>query len=195
MIKKNVLIVLLLISNLHLFAQDYVIKATGDTIKGTILRSDISMLKIQPLSGKSFKLYPLDVKEFRRDGALFLSRAMYRKYGNEQQFIGVEIEGKVNLLSIGGSAPVMMSTGGGGMMMTGGGGRGTYYVEKNGAVTVLQDVITGAFSGEKRLNEVRNLLLAVMGDDAEIAEKINQTVYFSGKVVRKLVEDYNRKHH
>ncbi len=192
MIKKNLFIALLLISSLHLSAQDYVIKATGDTIRGNILRLNKSMLKIQQLSGKSFKLYPRDVKEFRRDGALFLSREI--KYGKEPQFIGVEIEGKVNLLIIGGSTPRMMSDERGGIKMIGADERRTYYVEKNGAVTVLQDVITDPFSGKKRLNEVRNLLLAVMGDDAEIAEKINQTGFFGRWAVRKLVEDYNRKH-
>ena len=192
MIKKNLFIALLLIFNLHLFAQDYVIKATGDTIRGNILRLNKSMLKIQPLSGKSFKLYPRDVREFRQNGALFLSREI--KYSNEPQFICVEIEGIVNLLIIGGRSPVMTSDGSGGIRMLGAEERRTYYVEKNGAVTVLQDVITDPSSGKKRLNEVRNLLLAVMGDDAEIAEKINQTDFFGRWAVRKLVEDYNRKH-
>lgn len=191
--KKNLVLALFLIVNLQLFAQDYIIRSIGDTVRGTILRSTISMVKIQPVSGKSIKFSPLEIREFRQEGTLFLSREMYGKYGNEQKFIGVEIEGKVNLLSLDGSAPVMMSGGGGGMMMMSGGGRGTYYVEKKGEVTVLQDVITGAFSGEKRLKEVRAILLAVMGDDDELATRINETGYFSGKIIRKLVEDYNRK--
>lgn len=199
-LKLYLLIQLLLGSAVSVSAQDYVIKTSGDTIKGVIVRFDVGLVKIKPDSGKAVKFQAAEVKQFVRGGNLFLSREIYSyNLGSEFRFLELEEKGVVNLLTIRGTsnAPMMMvnPSGGGGMMMMGGGRqRPSYYVEKAGEVTVLHETVAGSFSSAKRIKEVRTILMGVMGDDAALAEKIQTITLFSIKVVQELVKEYNHKH-
>lgn len=194
---------LLSVSEAH--SQDRVITSEGDTLQGRISGLTSTSLKIKTADKRSLKLKPQQVLRLSFEGVSYLSRQINHKSGDVWRFLRLVDSGAVNLLTLddGYSPSVSVSSGilGGGVMgglgglgVSVGSGRGkspAYYVEKNGERTVLKDVITRFMAGDNRKQEVTEILLGIMGDIPEIAEKINNTSRFTEKTLRNLVYDYN----
>lgn len=194
---------LLSVSEAH--SQDRVITSEGDTLQGRISGLTSTSLKIKTADKRSLKLKPQQVLRLSFEGVSYLSRQINHKSGDVWRFLRLVDSGAVNLLTLddGYSPSVSVSSGilGGGVMgglgglgVSVGSGRGkspAYYVEKNGETTVLKDVITRFMAGDNRKQEVTQILLGIMGDIPEIAEKINNTSRFTEKTLRNLVYDYN----
>lgn len=194
---------LLSVSEAH--SQDRVITSEGDTLQGRISGLTSTSLKIKTADKRSLKLKPQQVLRLSFEGVSYLSRQINHKSGDVWRFLRLVDSGAVNLLTLddGYSPSVSVSSGilGGGVMgglgglgVSVGSGRGkspAYYVEKNGETTVLKDVITRFMAGDNRKQEVTEILLGIMGDIPEIAEKINNTSRFTEKTLRNLVYDYN----
>lgn len=192
----------LLLSVSAAYSQDYVLTSAGDTLRGKITALTSSSLKIKSDNKKTVKLSPDKVFKLSDNGASYLSRQVYHKQGSVWRFLRLVDSGAVNLLTLddGYSPSVSVASGvlGGGMMgglgVSLGSGRGkspAYYVERNGETTVLKDVVTRLMAGDSRKQEVKEILLNVMGDIPEIADKINNTSRFTEKALRDLVYDYN----
>lgn len=187
------------------YSQDYVVTSAGDTLRGKIVGLTSSSLKIKTEEKRTIKLDPQQAKELSDDGTSYLSRQVYHKNGNAWRFLRLVDSGAVNLMTLddGYSPSVSVSsgfTGGGvigglgGLGVSVGSGRGkapAYYVEKNGTSAVLRDVVTRFMAGDSRKQEVAGILLSVMGDIPEVADKINNTSRFTEKTLRELVYDYN----
>lgn len=194
---------LLSVSEAH--SQDRVITSEGDTLQGRISGLTSTSLKIKTADKRSLKLKPQQVLRLSFEGVSYLSRQINHKSGDVWRFLRLVDSGAVNLLTLddGYSPSVSVSSGilGGGVMgglgglgVSVGSGRGktpAYYVEKNGERTVLKDVITRFMAGDNRKQEVTEILLGIMGDIPEIADKINNTSRFTEKTLRNLVYDYN----
>jgi len=192
----------LLLSVSAAYSQDYVLTSEGDTLRGKITELTSSSLKIKTEDKRTVKLSPEKVLRLSDNGASYLSRQVYHKQGSVWRFLRLVDSGAVNLLTLddGYSPSVSVSSGvfGGGMMgglgVSLGSGRGkspAYYVEKDGENTVLKDVVTRFMAGDSRKLEVTEILLSVMGDIPEIADKINNASRFTEKTLRDLVYDYN----
>lgn len=192
----------LLLSVSAAYSQDYVLTSEGDTLRGKITALTSSSLKIKTEDKRTVKLSPEKVLRLSDNGASYLSRQVYHKQGSVWRFLRLVDSGAVNLLTLddGYSPSVSVSSGvfGGGMMgglgVSLGSGRGkspAYYVEKDGENTILKDVVTRFMAGDSRKQEVTEILLSVMGDIPEIADKINNASRFTEKTLRDLVYDYN----
>ncbi len=200
---KTVFFAVLLLSVSVAYSQDYVLTAEGDTLRGKITALTSSSLKIKTEDKRTVKLSPENVLRLSDNGMSYLSRKVYHKQGSVWRFLRLVDSGAVNLLTLddGYSPSVSVSSGvfGGGMMGGGvgvslGSGRGkspAYFVEKDGENTVLKDVVTRFMAGDSRKQEVTEILLSVMGDIPEIADKINNASRFTEKTLRDLVYDYN----
>jgi len=196
---------LFLLSVSEAYSQDRVITSEGDTLQGRISGLTSTSLKIKTADKRSLKLKPQQVLRLSFEGVSYLSRQINHKSGDVWRFLRLVDSGAVNLLTLddGYSPSVSVSSGilGGGVMgglgglgVSVGSGRGkspAYYVEKNGETTVLKDLITRFMAGDNRKQEVTEILLGIMGDIPEIAEKINNTSRFTEKTLRNLVYDYN----
>lgn len=192
----------LLLSVSAAYSQDYVLTSEGDTLRGKITALTSSSLKIKTDKKKTVKHSPDKVLKLSDNGVSYLSRQVYHKQGSVWRFLRLVDSGAVNLLTLddGYSPSVSVSSGvfGGGMMgglgVSLGSGRGkspAYYVERKGENTVLKDVVTRLMAGDSRKQEVREILLNIMGDIPEIADKINNASRFTEKTLRDLVYDYN----
>lgn len=196
---------LFLLSVSEAYSQDRVITSEGDTLQGRITGLTSTSLKIKTADKRSLKLKPQQVLRLSFEGVSYLSRQINHKSGDVWRFLRLVDSGAVNLLTLddGYSPSVSVSSGilGGGVMgglgglgVSVGSGRGkspAYYVEKNGETTVLKDLITRFMAGDNRKQEVTEILLGIMGDIPEIADKINNTSRFTEKTLRNLVYDYN----
>ena len=196
---------LFLLSVSEAYSQDRVITSEGDTLQGRISGLTSTSLKIKTADKRSLKLKPQQVLRLSFEGVSYLSRQINHKSGDVWRFLRLVDSGAVNLLTLddGYSPSVSVSSGilGGGVMgglgglgVSVGSGRGkspAYYVEKNGETTVLKDLITRFMAGDNRKQEVTEILLGIMGDIPEIADKINNTSRFTEKTLRNLVYDYN----
>lgn len=174
---------------LHVSAQDYVVKFSGDTIKGEILRSSNTIVKIKPVFGRAVKFNPMEAKEFSRSNNVFLSREIfYGEFGNEQEFVKLVEKGAINLLTISFSRfGYMEPRVGGGAVMRGGGQTTWYFVERAGEVTALKYFLPNSSNSQA-------VFLQVMGDDPEIVTKIKSRKYYSQKLIVELVREYNERH-
>lgn len=199
---KTVFFTVLLLSFSAAYCQDYVLTSDGDTLHGKITALSSSSLKIKTDNNRTVKLPPQKVLQLSDNGTSYLSREVYHKQGSVWRFLRLVDSGAVNLLTLddGYSPSVSVSSGvfGGGMMgglgVSLGSGRGkspAYYVEKDGQNTVLKDVVTRLMAGDSRKQEVKEILLSIMGDIPEIADKINSASRFTEKTLRDLVYDYN----
>lgn len=202
---KIVSFALLLFSASSAYSQDYVLTSDRDTLNGKITSLTSASLKIKTEDKRTIKLNPQQVLRLSDDGTNYLSRQVDHKSGTVWRFLRLVDSGAVNLMTLddGYSPSVSVSSGvlGGGVMgglgglgVSVGSGRGkspAYYVEKNGESTILKDVVTRFMAGESRKQEVTEILLSIMGDIPEIADKINSTSRFTEKTLRDLVYDYN----
>jgi len=176
----------------YALAQDYVITKEGKTLRGEITKFNDLSVKIKPSNGRAKKFYAEDIKQFKKAGRLYLSREVYSRYGNEQKLLKVEKQGVVNLLMIDGKfnstfnfAPSPFG------YPSQKRGPDLYYVEKSGEVTILTEISAGALASEKRRKQIIEVLLTVMGDKPEIAEKIKVQTAFNAKYLTSLVAAYN----
>lgn len=202
---KIVFSAVLLLAVPAVYAQDFVVTHAGDTLRGKIIALSSLSLKIKTSDKQNLRFNPQQVTEISDDGTRYLSRRVSHKSGEVWRFLRLVDGGAVNLLTMddGYSPSVSLSSGvlGGGVMGGLGGlgvsvgtGRGkapAYYVEKAGEDVILKDVVTRFMAGDNRKQEVAEILLSVMGDIPEVADKINGTSRFSEKVLRDLVSDYN----
>lgn len=202
---KIILPVFLLFTAPAVYSQDYIVTSAGETVRGKITAFTSSSLKLKTENKRTVKYSPEQILKVSDDGITYLSRQVYHKNGDAWRILRLVDSGAVNLLTLddGYSPSVSVSTGvlGGGVMgglgglgVSLGSGRGkspAYYVEKSGERTILKDVVTRFMAGDSRKQEVTELLLTVMGDIPEVADKINNTSRFTEKTLRDLVYEYN----
>lgn len=204
-----------------LFAQDAVIIADGNFLRGTIKGTDFSavQLLLDDQTVREFKAK--DIKEFLWNGDTYVSMPIILKNKSEYRFLRLEESGAVNLYSMGNTslaeAPakkrvqvrpavgVGLGSGGyggvgfgGGISFGGGGGSGRRAASpRNISYYLLKPgtgpMVTLPLKGSAGANneQVRMLLLQKLADDEDLAERIKATETFDAKNVQAFISAYN----
>ncbi len=202
------------------FAQDAVIITDGNIVRGTIKGADFATVQLL-LDDQTVRVYKAkDIKEFLWNGDTYSSKPLLIKNKMESRFFKVEETGAVNLYSMGStsaekpkekriqvrpSVGVGIGSGGyggvgfGGGITIGGGRRNSnkqegkqtavFYIEKPGTGPILEVPIAGR--ADKRIEQVRNVLLQKLGDDEDLAERLKEAEDFDARNVRAFVNAYN----
>lgn len=210
----------MLLSNAAI-AQDAVIIADGNFVRGTIQGTDFTTVNL--LADNKIVVYQAkDIKEFLWNGNTFVSKPIVVKKQMEYRFFKVEELGAVNLYSMGNisteAAPekrvrvspsfgVGLGSGGyggagigGGISIGGGGGRNSRKQKSanRNAVYYIEKLGTGPLqeipldgNTANKTELVKTILLQKLSGDEDLSERIKATDSFDAKNIQAFVNAYN----
>lgn len=204
-----------------IYAQDAVVVSEGNFVRGTIQGTNFVTVAILE-DDKTIKQYAAkDVESFLWNGQTYVSKPIVINKKMEFKFFKLIEAGTINLYSFGEKASIEepvepqrtkvkptfgvgIGTGGfggglGGGISIGGGGRrndepqtnmpklkATYFLEKPGTGPMQEINLANTAA-------VKNILLQKMGNNAELAQRINDAENFDAKLVLDLIQVYNSK--
>ncbi|WP_354330658.1 hypothetical protein [Pedobacter sp. CG_S7] len=201
-------------------AQDAVIIADGNFVRGTIQGTDFTTVNLLA-DNKMIAYQAKDIKEFLWNGNTFVSKPIVVKKRMEYRFFKLEEHGVVNLYAMGNivmkgppeqRARVMPSFGvgigsggyggvgiGGGISIGGGGrnsrkqkgaNRNAVYYIEKLGTGPLQEIPLDGNTGNET-ELVKTILLQKLSGDADLAERIKATDSFDAKNIEAFVSAYN----
>jgi len=221
---KVLLFVFLLLPASIAFAQDAIIIADGNFVRGTVQGTDFETVRLVKDDKTVADYKAKDIKEFLWNGDTYVSKPVVLKKKMEHRFFKVEEMGAVNLYSMGNisveevpekrvkvrpSIGVGLGSGGysgvgvGGGITFGGGGRreGSKNVKNRSAVYYIEKLGTGPLQAipldgntESKTEQVKTILLQKLTNDEDLAERIKATESFDAKSVQAFVRAYNAMH-